>query len=261
MRCTVFFAPRQTPAIGGGSLRDGVAVADLVETNYALKDKEIYEAAVALAESFESMGHVIGKDDTMDDLVDEIYQHVHEQIRVHPEAAGKAAQDGSSSSDESLCAREVQCQTNPMQASASAATGAEQSSSSSAAMGLPNSSVAAIGAHKSSSSLAAIGAETASSSSTVGARSEFIEHFLREPQQDWIIWKTKTTRKWNITATTHFFQSWRHHLIRKMHAWNLFLLGVGAAFSPCIVVDDGMNKTKSVPNGLRLLHQQCQDRF
>ena len=269
-----YFAPRQTPAIGGGALRDRVAVADLVETNYALKDKEIYEAAVALAESFASLGQVIGKDDDTTDLVDEIYEHVHEQIRVYPEAAGKTVQDRSSSSDESLCAREVQRQTNPMQASVSAAIGAEKSSSSSAAMGLPNSSAAgigaqkwssspaAIGATKSSPSSAAIGAETASSSSTViGARSEFIEHFLREPSRDWIIFKSKTTHKWKIVTTSRFFKAWRNHLTRNMHARNLFLLEVGVVFSPCIVEDDGMNKTKSVQNGLRLLHQQCQDRF
>ena len=50
LRSADFFAPEKTPAIGGGSLRDRVAVADLVEMNYALKDKEIYEVAVALAQ-------------------------------------------------------------------------------------------------------------------------------------------------------------------------------------------------------------------
>ena len=46
-----------------------------------------------------------------------------------------------------------------------------------------------------------------------------------------------------------------------MPARNLFLLEVGVVFSPCILEDDDTNKKKSVQNGLRLLHQQCQDRF
>ena len=35
---------------------------------------------------------------------------------------------------------------------------------------------------------------------------------------------------------------------------------VGAAFGPCLVEDDTI-KPKSVQNGIRILHQQCQGRF
>ncbi len=227
VRCS--FAPQLKQAIGS-SQPGGIVVADLVETNYALQDTEIYEAAVALAESLENMGkHVTN------DVVDEIYKHVVEHVNLSPEAVATADVEDSSTLSESLHT--------------------EEQRGTSSAIGGASSSTSAIGG--ASSSTSAIGG---ASSSQDGAVRSSAPSAAKEEARDWVIWKMKKSQKWKYSSMSLYFELWRRRLSQKMPARNLFLLEVESVFGPRILDDDD-TRPQSVKNGLRLLHEQCRHRF
>ena len=222
---------------------NGFVVADLVETNVLMHDSLVYDAAVALAESLEQLGKHEQKY-----VAEDLYKDLTKDIE-YLATTEKHVQDKSDSESESSDDK-VEHHSEDMHAHPKTHAGNMKASQAASSSTTAQSDIVDPNTNHGENSPASV----APSQNPVSAE---LQAFRKQRAKDWVIWKSKTKPTWNCIALSRFFELWRVQLARKMPARNLFLLEAEFVFSPAMFHAD----TKSVSNGLRMLHENCNHRF